>query len=93
MADHLKGLGIEVRAGVAHTGVGGVLRGGRPGFEGESNLQRAGGRRDAACGHDNHVAILMGVAEILAGMKEQLPGTVKFGARARLDKSATGPAA
>ena len=31
-----------------------------------------------ACGHDTHVAILMGVAEILAGMKEQLPGTVKF---------------
>ena len=31
-----------------------------------------------ACGHDNHVAILMGVAEILAGMKDQLPGTVKF---------------
>lgn len=31
-----------------------------------------------ACGHDNHVAILMGTAEVLAGMKAQLPGTVKF---------------
>jgi amidohydrolase len=31
-----------------------------------------------ACGHDNHVAILMGAAEVLAGMKAQLPGTVKF---------------
>lgn len=31
-----------------------------------------------ACGHDNHVAILMGVAEVLAGMKAQVPGTVKF---------------
>ena len=31
-----------------------------------------------ACGHDNHVAILMGVAEVLAGMKEQISGTVKF---------------
>jgi amidohydrolase len=31
-----------------------------------------------ACGHDNHVAILMGVAEVLAGMKAQLPGTVLF---------------
>ena len=31
-----------------------------------------------ACGHDGHVAILMGVAEVLAGMKAQLPGTVRF---------------
>lgn len=31
-----------------------------------------------ACGHDSHVAILMGVAEVLAGMKKQLEGSVKF---------------
>lgn len=31
-----------------------------------------------ACGHDAHVAILMGVAEALARVKDQLPGTVKF---------------
>ena len=31
-----------------------------------------------ACGHDAHTAILMSVAEVLAGMKAQLPGTVKF---------------
>jgi len=31
-----------------------------------------------ACGHDAHTAILMGVAEVLAGMREHLPGTVKF---------------
>jgi amidohydrolase len=31
-----------------------------------------------ACGHDAHVAILLGVAEVLAGVREQIPGTVKF---------------
>ena len=31
-----------------------------------------------ACGHDTHVAILMSVAEILAGMKNELKGTVKL---------------
>jgi amidohydrolase len=101
VADHLRGLGIEVRAGVAHTGVVGVLRGGRPGkvvalradmdalpvteqvslpFASKAKATYNG--QDVgvmhACGHDAHVAILMGVAEILAGIKDQLPGTVKF---------------
>ncbi len=31
-----------------------------------------------ACGHDTHVAMLMGTAEVLAGMRSELPGTVKF---------------
>lgn len=31
-----------------------------------------------ACGHDAHVAILMGVAEVLAGMREEIAGTVTF---------------
>jgi amidohydrolase len=31
-----------------------------------------------ACGHDTHVAMLMGVAEVLSKMKADLQGTVKF---------------
>lgn len=31
-----------------------------------------------ACGHDTHVAILMGVAEVLAKVKQSIPGTIKF---------------
>jgi len=101
VADHLRALGIEVRTGVAHTGVVGVLRGGRPGpvvalradmdalpvteevdlpFKSKVrttyNGQEVGVMH--ACGHDMHTAMLMGAAEVLAGMRQQLPGTVKF---------------
>lgn len=31
-----------------------------------------------ACGHDTHTSILMGTAEVLASMKKDLSGTVKF---------------
>lgn len=31
-----------------------------------------------ACGHDNHMAILMGAATVLAGIRDELPGTVMF---------------
>ncbi len=31
-----------------------------------------------ACGHDGHTAMLMGAATVLAGMRDRLPGTVKF---------------
>jgi amidohydrolase len=101
VADHLRQLGIEVQTGVAHTGVIGLLRGGRPGpvvalradMDGlpvteeadvpfRSTVRTTYNGQEVgvmhACGHDAHVAILMGVAEVLAGMREQLPGTVKF---------------
>jgi amidohydrolase len=101
VADHLRELGIEVRTEVAHTGVVGVLRGGRPGpvvalradmdalpvtervdlpfaskVRTEYNGQEVGVMH--ACGHDNHVAILMGAAQVLASVKDRLPGTVVF---------------
>ena len=101
VADHMRALGIEVQTGVAHTGVVGVLRGGRPGpvvalradMDGlpvtemvnlpfKSQVRTTYNGQDVgvmhACGHDNHVAILMGAAEVLAGMRSTLPGTVKF---------------
>jgi len=101
VADHLRSLGLEVQTGIAHTGVVGMLRGGKPGplvalradmdalpvtemvdlpfaskVRTEYNGQEVGVMH--ACGHDNHVAILMGVAEILAAMKSDLPGDVMF---------------
>lgn len=101
IAKHLQALGFEVKTGVAHTGVVGILKGGKPGpvvalradmdglpviertpvpFASKVKVQYNG--REAgvmhACGHDTHVSILMGVAEVLAGMKNELKGTVKF---------------
>jgi amidohydrolase len=101
VAEHLRSLGIEVRTEVAHTGVVGVLRGGRPGptvaLRADMDALPVAEMVDLpfaskvrtlyngievgvmhACGHDNHVAILMGVAEVLAGVREQIPGNVLF---------------
>jgi amidohydrolase len=101
VADKLRALGIDVQEKVAHTGVVGILRGGRPGkvvalradmdalpVTEQVDLPFASKVRTTynghevgvmhACGHDAHVAILLGVAEVLAGMRQELPGTVKF---------------
>lgn len=101
IAKHLLSLGIEIKTGVAHTGVVGILKGGKPGpllalradmdalpviertpvaFASKVLVQYNGKESGVmhACGHDTHVAILMGVAEVLAGMKKELKGTVKF---------------
>ena len=102
VADHLRALGLdEVRTGVAHTGVVGLLKGALPGpvvalradMDGlpvteEVDLPFASKARGQwngeevgvlhACGHDCHVAILMGVAQVLAGLRGQLRGSVKF---------------
>ena len=101
VANHLKQLGMEVQTGVAHTGVVGLLKGGKPGpvvalradmdglpvtervdvpFKSNVTVDYNGQKTGVmhACGHDTHVAILMGVAEVLAGMKSEIPGTIKF---------------
>lgn len=101
VATHLRALGLEVRTGIAYTGVVGILKGGKPGpvigLRADMDALPVAERVDLpfksiakstyngdtvgvmhACGHDTHVAILMGVAEILAGMKNDLSGTVVF---------------
>lgn len=49
-------------------------------FASEVRQQYLGEERPVmhACGHDAHVAILMATAEVLAGLKDELPGSVKF---------------
>ncbi len=101
VADQLRKLGIEVKTGVAKTGVVGLLKGGKPGpvvalradmdalpvieesdlsFKSTVKTEYLGQQVGVmhACGHDAHVAILLGVAEALAGVRDQIPGTVKF---------------
>ncbi|MGV3538775.1 MAG: amidohydrolase, partial [Rufibacter sp.] len=115
IAKHLKALGLEVKSGVARTGVVAILKGSQPGpvvalradmdalpvtennahnlpfaskvkttFEG----QQVGVMH--ACGHDAHVAMLMGVAEVLSSVKKDLKGTVKFIFQAAEEGSAPG---
>jgi amidohydrolase len=101
IAEHLRKLGLEVKTGVAKTGVVAILKGGKPGpvialradmdalpvteatglpfastQQAEYNGQQVGVMH--ACGHDAHVAMLMGAAEVLKGMQKDIAGTVKF---------------
>ena len=101
VADHLRSLGIEVKEKVAHTGVVGLLKGGKPGpvvalradmdalpvteevdvpFASKVKTEWSGQQCGVmhACGHDAHTSILMGVAEVLASVRDKLPGSVKF---------------
>jgi amidohydrolase len=101
VADRLRELGIEVKTPVAHTGVIGIVRGGKAGrvvalradmdalpvveqvdLPFKSTVRTTFNGHEVgvmhACGHDAHVAILLGVAEVLAGMRDEIPGTVKF---------------
>jgi len=101
VAAQLKKLGLEVRTGIAHTGVVGILKGGQPGpklairadmdalpvteevdlpfaskAQGEYRGKSTGVMH--ACGHDTHTAMLLGLATVLAGMRQELSGEVMF---------------
>jgi amidohydrolase len=101
VARELRRLGLEVRTGIAKTGVVGILRGGRPGrvvavradmdalpvteqndlpfksVETTTYLGRETGVSHA-CGHDIHVTVALGVAEVLSRSRNRLPGSVVF---------------
>ncbi len=102
VADHLRALGFdEVQTEISHTGVVGVLRGGKPGpivaVRADMDALPVTERTDLpfkstvrttyldqevgvmhACGHDIHTSVELGVAAVLASLRDKLPGTVKF---------------
>jgi amidohydrolase len=101
VAEQLRTLGLDVRTGIAHTGVVGILTGGAPGpvaavrseldalqvtedspYPFKSTVRATLNGEEAgvahACGHDIHIAAILGVAAVLASMRAQLPGTVIF---------------
>ncbi len=93
VADHLRRLGYQVQTGVAKTGVVGLLEGTRPGpvvmvrFDmdalpvteetGAEYASEVPGRMHA-CGHDGHVAMGMGLAELMAARRDEMAGTLKL---------------
>ena len=90
-AERLRALGFDVHEEIAHTGVVGVMRGNKAGRtimlradmdalpvqeENEHPFRSLTEGKMHACGHDGHVAILLGAAELIAAGREDLPGTV-----------------
>ncbi|MDI6705617.1 MAG: M20 family metallopeptidase [Bacillota bacterium] len=92
VAEELEKMGIEVKR-MAKTGVLGILKGGKPGktvaLRADMDALPVTEANDVpyksknagimhACGHDGHVAMLLGAAKILSGMKDDIKGTVRF---------------
>ncbi len=93
VARELGQLGMEVQTGVGQTGVVGLLSGERPGptvllrfdmdalpvsEENDVDYRSQEDGRMHACGHDGHVAIGLGVAQLLARRRRDIAGTLKF---------------
>lgn len=93
VASKLASLGLEVRTGVALTGVVGVLRGAQAGpfvacradmdalpIQELNNLPYKSLNAGVmhACGHDVHTSIALGTAMVLSNLKDRLKGGVKF---------------
>jgi metal-dependent amidase/aminoacylase/carboxypeptidase family protein len=88
VARRLRTAGLDVTTGVGGYGVVGVLVGTRPGrtvaYRADMdavppNSQMKGGPTAAhVCGHDLHTTIGVGVAEVLASLRDRLTGTVVF---------------
>jgi amidohydrolase len=93
VAETLGEMGLSVQTAIAETGVVGTLEGGKPGptllirfdmdalpIHEETGAAYAS-KQDGimhACGHDGHMAIGLGVAQILCSHSEKLPGTIAF---------------
>ena len=93
VAARLRALGFDVESGIGKTGVVGVLRGARPGKtimlradmdalpideENEVPYRSQAAVQMHACGHDGHVAMLLGAARIVASRRDEIAGTVCF---------------
>jgi amidohydrolase len=93
VARRLRTAGLDVRGGIAGTGVVAVLRGEEPGrtiaWRADMDALPLAEGSDLpytslipgvmhACGHDGHTAIAVFLAEILAAHRDELPGTAVF---------------
>jgi len=93
VARELRSLGIEVKTRVGGTGVVGLLRSGKKGrvvalradmdalpLQENADVEFRSKRKGVmhACGHDTHVAMLLGAAMLLAKHRRELGGDVKF---------------
>jgi amidohydrolase len=93
VAQKLNELGLQVKTGIAQTGVTALLQGDRPGkvvmlrfdmdalpIQEENNVEYVSQIPGVmhACGHDGHTAIGLTVADLLWQRRKQLAGTIKF---------------